>query len=143
MILFAQGVLMLGVVFAPALIGYRFFFPRDFLDWSGMLILLFGTALVIVSVYALKAAFTIQAGVRPETKLVTRFPFNYSRNPMYVGGLLMCLSWSLLQRSWIAAILTIALAVVLKFKIKIEEQNLEKFFGDSYSSYKAKVRRYF
>ena len=134
---------MLGVAIAPELTGYRFFFPRDAADWIGTFAAIAGTAIVVATIAVLKKDLTASPDVKPGTRLATEFPFSHSRNPIYVGGIVMCLSWSLLQRSWMAFFLTILLAVVLHFKIKIEEYHLELFFGKEYLQYKARVRRYF
>jgi protein-S-isoprenylcysteine O-methyltransferase Ste14 len=143
LILLFQGSLMLGIAIAPMLTGYNFFLPRDFWDWIGTVTLPLGTALVIVSVRALKKTFTIEAAVKNETKLATTFPFSFSRNPMYLGGVIMCFSWSLLQRSPLAAVLSVFLLAVLNHKVKIEELNLARVFGDEYLQYKSSVRRFF
>lgn len=135
---------MVGVAIAPLLTGYRlFFFPRDVWDWVGTITSLFGTALVVLSVRALRKTFTIEAAVKNETKLAKTFPFNFSRNPMYLGGLIMCFSWSLLQRSPLAGVLSVLLVVVLNYKVKTEERNLERVFGDEYLIYKSTVQRFF
>lgn len=133
---------MVGVAVAPMFTGYRFFFPVDVWDWIGTVTSLLGTVFVLLSIRALKKTFTVEADVKSETRLVTKFPFNFSRNPMYLGGLIMCFSWSLLQRSSLAAVLSVLLLVVLNFKIKIEELNLERVFGYEYLQYKNSVRRF-
>ena len=112
------------------------------MDWLGTFTSLLGTIIILLSVRALRVTFTIATSVKENTRLATGFPFNLSRNPMYVGGLLLCFSWSLLQRSAIAFALTVFLAFVLNGKVKIEEGNLERVFGDKYRRYKASVRRY-
>lgn len=133
---------MLGIFLAPAFKGYRFGMPQDIWDWVGTIVSVIGTVLVIMSIRSLKKAFTIDAAVKEEASLVMSFPFNLSRNPMYLGGLIMCFSWSLLQKSLAAAILSVLLHLVLHFKIKIEEKNLEHVFGHAYMQYKQSVGRY-
>ncbi|HRK08167.1 MAG TPA: isoprenylcysteine carboxylmethyltransferase family protein [Pseudobdellovibrionaceae bacterium] len=143
LILIAQALLMLGVALAPAQTGFRFFWPQDIWDWIGTGLAILGCLIVLVALHALRKAFTIEAAAKQGTQLITHFPFTHSRNPMYVGGLLMSLAWSLLQRSWLAALLTLALGIVLNLKVRIEEKNLELLFGEAYRSYKNSVRRYF
>lgn len=137
-----QGLLMVGIAIAPAATGFRFFFPRDIWDWIGTFLMIIGTGIVVTAVRTLRKTFTIQAAVKSGTKLVTNFPFNFSRNPMYVGGLIQCFSWSLLQRSILAAVLTVLLWVLLNAKVKIEEKNLELIFGKEYTEYKNRVSRF-
>lgn len=143
LIIICQGSLMLGIALAPALTSYRFQFPQNILDWIGTALLIIATTLVALSIHALKQKFTYEAAVKSETKLVKNFPFNFSRNPMYLGGLGMCFSWSLLQRSYLAAAFSVTLVYVLNKKISIEEKNLELVFKDEYLQYKAQVRRFF
>lgn len=142
-ILIAQGALMVAIALAPIYAGYRFFFPRDVWDWIGTVLMLLGVFLVIAARRSLGPTFTIQTGVKLGTELKTKFPFNVSRNPMYVGGSIMCLAWSLLQRSYLAFVLSLALMFVLHVKVIIEERNLERVFGEAYLQYKRSVRRYF
>lgn len=141
-IIILQGLLMLGIAAAPAATGFRFFFPRDLLDWLGTIAAIAGALLVVASARALRKTFTIQTAVKSGAKLSTDFPFNFSRNPMYVGGLILCLAWSVLQRSTLAAVFTVFLLVTLNVKVRIEERNLERVFGDEYRRYKERVRRF-
>lgn len=144
LIVILQAFLMVAIAFAPAMTGFRLpTVPNSILDWIGTFVLVIGIILVVISVRALKKTFTIETAVKQDTKLATDFPFNFSRNPMYVGGLLMCFSWSVLQRSLVAFVFSIALFALLNLKVKIEETNLEKVFGDEYKNYKATVRRFF
>ncbi len=142
LILFLQALLMLGIALAPAFEGFRFLWPQNIWDWIGTALAILGTAIVLWGLLVLRKAFTIEAAVKEGTRLITRFPFTRSRNPMYVGGLLMSAAWSLLQRSWPAAALTLLLWFVLDLKIRIEEKNLELLFGEQYRNYKKSVRRY-
>ena len=142
-ILIAQCALMMAIALAPIYTGYRFFFPQDFWDWVGSVLLVVGAFLVITARRSIGPTFTIQAGVKPGTELKTKFPFNVSRNPMYVGVSIVCLAWSLLQRSYLAFILSLAMMFVLHVKVMIEERNLERVFGEAYLQYKRSVRRYF
>lgn len=143
LILLAQALLMLGVALAPAQTGFRFLWPQGVWDWIGTGLAILGSLIVLAALHALRKAFTIEAAAKHGTQLITHFPFTHSRNPMYVGGMLLCIAWSLLQRSWLAALLTLLLGIVLNLKVRVEEKNLELLFGKSYRSYKKSVRRYF
>ena len=76
-------------------------------------------------------------------KLVTSGIFKYSRNPMYLGMLMIVLSTSIFYLN-IYSILTPLLFIlcVNKFQIKREEEFLIEKFGDEYLSYKKKTRRW-
>jgi protein-S-isoprenylcysteine O-methyltransferase Ste14 len=75
--------------------------------------------------------------------LVTSGPFRFTRNPIYLGNVLVALGVSLYLGSlsaFIAPILTFSLinALVIPF----EEQKLAELFAAEYEAYKAKVRRW-
>ena len=76
-------------------------------------------------------------------KLVTSGIFKYSRNPMYLGMLMIIISTSIFYLN-IYSILTPFLFIlwINKFQIKREEVFLTKKFGKEYLSYKKKTRRW-
>jgi len=76
-------------------------------------------------------------------KLVISGIFKYSRNPMYLGMLMIILSTSIFYLN-IYSILTPLLFIIWinKFQIKREEEFLTEKFGDEYLSYKKKTRRW-
>jgi protein-S-isoprenylcysteine O-methyltransferase Ste14 len=89
-----------------------------------------------------------QEGQRPEPwepspTLVARGPFRFTRNPMYVAMLLICLGVAVLTDSlWIVLLTPVAAWALLRFAILPEEAYLERKFGESYLSYKRRVRRW-
>ena len=76
-------------------------------------------------------------------RLVTSGIFKYSRNPMYLGMLMIIISTSIFYLN-IYSILTPFLFVfwINKFQIKREEAFLTEKFGKEYLSYKNKTRRW-
>ena len=76
-------------------------------------------------------------------RLVTSGIFKYSRNPMYLGMLMIIISTSIFYLN-IYSILTPFLFVfwINKFQIKREEAFLAEKFGKEYLSYKNKTRRW-
>ena len=76
-------------------------------------------------------------------KLVTRGLYQYSRNPMYIGVLILILAWA---TSFKAVILLVYMLIVglafHTFVILYEEPHLRKLFGESYFNYCARVPRW-
>lgn len=69
--------------------------------------------------------------------------FHRTRNPMYLGMLLMLCAWMI----YLANPLNILLAVgfvlfITRFQIKPEEKALTELFGEDFTAYCAKVRRW-
>jgi protein-S-isoprenylcysteine O-methyltransferase Ste14 len=73
-----------------------------------------------------------------QDKLVTTGPFTFSRNPIYLGFLLLYFGYAAAILSWLI-ILRIPLAIYFYRSAKREEINLEKRFGKEYTNYKSRV----
>jgi protein-S-isoprenylcysteine O-methyltransferase Ste14 len=75
--------------------------------------------------------------------LITHGPFAYSRNPMFLSGLIVWLGWSLFYGSLPILIVTVVLwALSNAFKVPQEERGLEARFGDAYRDYRRRVPRW-
>jgi hypothetical protein len=100
-------------------------------------------ALGISAIREMFAANTPLDVRKPSTEIVTSGVFRKSRNPVYLGMLLLCAGVAFLANSLWILILVLPLAIILqKGVIEPEESYLEKKFGDKYLRYKAKVRRW-
>ena len=69
--------------------------------------------------------------------------YAYSRNPMYLGILLMLLAWG----AWLANLASLALAAAIvpylnRFQIEPEERAMARNFGAAYEEYRHQVRRW-
>ena len=77
------------------------------------------------------------------TALVTTGPYRISRNPGYLGLALAYAGIAVLAHAvWVLAMLVPALVVVDRMVIAREERYLERRFGEQYSSYKRRTRRW-
>jgi protein-S-isoprenylcysteine O-methyltransferase Ste14 len=85
---------------------------------------------------------TIVPHARART-LIERGPYRISRNPMYVGLVLIYLGVTfLLGTAWPLLFLALPIWVTHSKTIAHEELVLERAFGDEYRSYKERVRRW-
>jgi protein-S-isoprenylcysteine O-methyltransferase Ste14 len=76
-------------------------------------------------------------------KLVVRGLYRYSRNPMYLGVLLVVVGWALLFRSRALVLYAALVAIVFHLVVVLyEERHLHRVFGDEYDSYRAQVGRW-
>lgn len=79
--------------------------------------------------------------------LNTKGIYKYSRNPMYVSGLLVFLGFAIMGWgsgivSYVYAFLVLVWVISTHYMVKSEEKFLEKKYGEEYLTYKSKVRRY-
>ena len=80
---------------------------------------------------------------KPTTQIVDDGPFKFSRNPMYLSLVLVLLALSVLFFSLWFLISAVGLWLVFdRIAVAPEELYLEQKFGDRYTEYKSKVRRW-
>lgn len=76
-------------------------------------------------------------------KIVDSGVFRFSRNPMYVGLLLLLLGYAYYLQDLVSLLLCVAFVLYMnRFQIIPEERHLEQKFGRDYLDYKQKVRRW-
>jgi len=76
-------------------------------------------------------------------EIVSTGIYRLTRNPMYVGMALIQLSIGVgLGNGWILLLLPLVLVLIYASAIRHEEAYLERKFGETYTRYKASVRRW-
>lgn len=75
--------------------------------------------------------------------LVASGPFRFTRNPMYLGILVIGVGAALAAGTWPMWLVPVVLFVLDHFVIiPFEERSMERAYGAAYRSYKARVRRW-
>ncbi len=81
--------------------------------------------------------------VQKDKELTTSGPYAYTRNPLYLGSIMMAAGFALAARSWwIVIIMTLMFAIIYIPVISGEEAYLRKTFAD-YDEYARNVPRLF
>lgn len=109
-----------------------------------------GFALVVVGFLLGIAAFRefmkVRTTVDPHgsvSSIVTSGIYRFTRNPIYLGFLLMLIGFPLISGTYWGVLLAPVLIVNFNnLVIQHEEAYLEKKFGDVYTSFKSRVRRW-
>ncbi len=113
---------------------------RPYVGWG---LVAAGAALMGSAVFAFLRAGTTPNPWKPATVMVTRGPYRFTRNPMYLGWVLVYLGAVLLANTvWPLVLLPGVIFLVRTRLIAREEAYLERKFGDAYCDYKARVRRW-
>ncbi|MEO8204139.1 MAG: isoprenylcysteine carboxylmethyltransferase family protein [Betaproteobacteria bacterium] len=106
---------------------------------------LVGLAFDMTGLVAFMRAKTTINPLRPgnSTALVTSGVYRITRNPMYSGMLFMLLGWAVYLDSPWALLGPLAFVLYInRFQIVPEERVLQELFGDQFTRYKERVRRW-
>jgi protein-S-isoprenylcysteine O-methyltransferase Ste14 len=80
---------------------------------------------------------------KPTTEIVQSGPFRFTRNPMYLQMLIVCFGIAvILMNLWILLLIPVCAWLLQILAIVPEEKYLEQKFGETYSAYKRRVRRW-
>ena len=102
-----------------------------------------GIAVFAAGIRNFSSAATPVQGTKPTRTLVTTGIHGWSRNPIYLGMLLVYGGIGLTVRSPWILILALPLAVTIRHGVVArEEAYLKRRFGDAYRDYKARVHRW-
>jgi protein-S-isoprenylcysteine O-methyltransferase Ste14 len=112
---------------------------------TAVMLLFSGLGVALSGVVFFQRAETTVNPFTPEktSTLVTSGIYRYSRNPMYLGMLLVLLAWA----AWLAAPWTLVgpvvfMAWITRFQVLPEERVLQRHFGQPFEDYCRHVRRW-
>ncbi len=107
--------------------------------------LIAGLILIGSAVRGLRRARTTVSPLHPEEtrSIVDSGVFAWSRNPVYLGLVLIVLAWAVwLQAPWAVPGVVFCWAWLTRFQIIPEERALSRQFGQAYQDYRRRVRRW-
>ncbi len=141
----AVGVLMWGLARA---VPSAQLWPQQ--PWSvatavGLAIAFAGGGVALAGALQFNRARTTVNPLSPHkaSALVTTGIFRHTRNPMYLGMLLVLVGWGIYLGNAAAwAALPLFVGLLNQLQIKGEERVLRERFGDEYARYTARVRRW-
>lgn len=133
--------LMWGAASATPALDFRF--PARFLLSASLALL--GAVICLSGVVSFRRARTTVNPTRPDStsSLVVSGIYRYTRNPMYLGFLLLLLGWATLLSNLSPFTLLPAFVVFMNhFQIQPEERVLGSLFAQQYQAYSASARRW-
>lgn len=118
--------------------------PANGTNWTVLaaIVSLAGTAIVLVAQVQMGRAWRVGVREGDAPLFVSHGLFRYSRNPIFVGMMLVGLSAALVSDSWWSwsAFALFVLSCIVQ--VRIEEAHLEAHFGDAYRSFRRQVPRW-
>jgi len=119
--------------------------PLSLLSGFALAVAITGLGIGFIAVQQFRKAQTTLSPLKPESSsaLVDTGIFSKSRNPMYLGVLLILTGWAIyLGQPITLAGLVIFVLYITRFQIVPEERVLMKTFGRDFTDYKGRVRRW-
>jgi protein-S-isoprenylcysteine O-methyltransferase Ste14 len=140
-VVLAAAALMWFVAWAVPAFG--FLLPAR--DWVAMSFALVGAVTSALGVVSFRRAGTTVNPMKPDSSssLVASGIYRLTRNPMYLGFLLVLLGWAIFLSSVLAFLFLPAFILYMnRFQIEPEERALAALFGQAFAAYKARARRW-
>lgn len=110
-----------------------------------IMILMMGITIIFISFKTFREKCTTPMPYKPSktSTLITKGIYQYSRNPMYVGMLLVLLALNLYLANIVALLIIPAFVIyITRFQIIPEERALRTKFGQAFTDYENSVRRW-
>jgi protein-S-isoprenylcysteine O-methyltransferase Ste14 len=104
-----------------------------------------GVLVAVLGIVSFRRAKTTVNPLSPEaaSALVTSGIYQRTRNPMYLGMLLVLLGWAVFLANILALVFPIAFVVLMnRLQILPEERALTAVFGSKFADYQSRVRRW-
>ena len=119
--------------------------PWAWHEWAARGVLILAVSLVVGGIISFRLARTTVDPTQPEnaTTVVTTGVYRLTRNPMYLGFLLVLLACGFKLTNPITWLfLPVFVVYMNQFQIKPEEHALTQLFGTAYTEYQQQVRRW-
>jgi protein-S-isoprenylcysteine O-methyltransferase Ste14 len=134
------------IVFAHAfrlpVVRRQEFFQWEFAPWIGVAFCTAGLGLLLLSLISFGRNFRVGIDTDRPDRLVTSGIFALSRNPIYVAFATVLLGQFLIFPNWILLLYTGAATWLFHRQVLREEDYLKKYYGEEYTDYCRRVRRY-
>ena len=118
------------------------FFHSGIVAWVGVLFCLAGLSFLFLSIVSFGKSFRVGIDQDHPDKLVTTGVFAFTRNPIYIAFALVLLGQFLVFSNWVLLVYMVAAIWLFHRQVLREEEYLRKRYGQQYSEYCDRVRRY-
>ena len=127
---FQNSVLMTRVIYPPV-------------SYAGLVFIIAGVVLAGFAAGLFGKEHTTIKPFEESSSLVTAGPFRFTRNPMYLGMVLVLIGVGILLGRFLPFLVIPAFAVLIQQRfIRHEESDLHRVFGSEYEEFQARVRRW-
>ena len=119
------------------------FFHSEVISWIGVFFCLAGLLLLLSSLVSFGQSFRVGIDKDHPDRLITTGIFSFSRNPIYVAFASILLGQFLIFSNWILLVYVVVGIGLFHRQVLREEDYLKVHYGQEYSDYCNRVKRYF
>ncbi|HET6675548.1 MAG TPA: isoprenylcysteine carboxylmethyltransferase family protein [Nitrospiraceae bacterium] len=126
---------------AVPVLGFTFPGRRPF----AIILAIAGAAIIVMGFASFRRAKTTVNPMKPDSasSLVVSGIYDLTRNPMYLGFLVILVGWAFFLSNALGFIfLPLFVLYMNRFQIEPEERALASLFGEAFASYRSRVRRW-
>ena len=113
-----------------------------FLAWPGAFIAICGAMLTVLSQIEMRRSWRLGVREGDKSDLVVEGVYSFSRNPIYVGVVVMTVGIFLLAPNAVTFAFIVANWITVSAQIRMEEEFLAGVHGAEYEAYRAGTRRW-
>jgi len=121
-------------------------FPMPGRVATALVLAVVGVGIAVAGVVSFRHAKTTVNPLKPEgaSALVTSGVYRLTRNPMYLGAMILLAGWAVFLANAVGAVFVPLFVLYMNlFQIGPEEKALASLFGHEFAVYRTKVRRWF
>lgn len=132
-------------VFAPGFYQ-KFLLPIGYMQnptvfYVGLVLLHLSMFWIFIAQMQMGKSWRIGIDEKNKTEFVTKGLFSVSRNPIFLGMIVAIFAAFLLLPNLFTFFIAFAGYIIIQIQIRLEEEFLQKQFGNEYVHYKTKTRR--
>lgn len=131
-----------AAAFGLPLASTQRFFNSNVLAWIGVFFCIASLVMMALSLIAFGRSFRIGIDVDNPDRLITSGIFAISRNPIYVAFAFILIGQFLAFPNWILLVFLVGGIWLIHRQVLREEAFLQQHYGQEYSAYRQRVRRY-
>lgn len=134
--------LIIAAAFDLPAVSRQEFFQSQLISWVGVFLCAAGLVLLLWSITSFGSSFRVGIDTDHPDKLITNGVFSFSRNPIYVSFAFILLGQFLIFPNWILLVFLGAGTWLFHRQVLREEEFLKGHYGQEFTDYCRRVRRY-
>ncbi|HEY5238502.1 MAG TPA: isoprenylcysteine carboxylmethyltransferase family protein [Rhizomicrobium sp.] len=110
--------------------------------WTGLALMAPGTVLVVAAQLGMGKSWRVGIDRENRTGLVSTGLYRFSRNPIYVGMIMIVTGVCLVAPNAVTLAMLAVVTVTVSTQVRLEEEYLSRMHGAAYAAFRTRTRRW-